>query len=669
MPNRLATETSPYLLQHADNPVDWWPWGEAALAEARTTGRPILLSVGYAACHWCHVMAHESFEDEATAAVMNRLYVNIKVDREERPDVDQIYMAALHALGEQGGWPLTMFLTPAGEPFWGGTYFPPVARYGRPGFVQVLEAVARTHAEDRDRVAHNATALRRHLEGLNAPAERAGALTPALLDEACRRLAGILDPVNGGLQGAPKFPQPTLLALLFRQAARTGEDALAAAACFALDRMSQGGLYDHVGGGYARYSVDERWLVPHFEKMLSDNGQLLSLLARAHRLTGETLFRARIVETVAWLMSTMRLPGGAFAASLDADTEGEEGLTYVWTEADIDGILEADSALFKSIYDVTPAGNWEGRTILNRLASGGLRDPETEAQLADAIDRLKAERDRRPQPGRDDKVLADWNGLVIRGLVDAGLALGRPDWIAEAADAYRFVLRDMADGDGRIAHAARAGRLVRPGFASDLAAMAVAAVALHQATFDPAYLADAARLLDALDRHHRVGDGLFYLSADDATDLLVRPKPVHDEATPNHHGLAAEASIDLHLLTGEARHLDRVDGILDAMAGPALTNVLGAASVLGAFARRLAMATVVVVGPDGAARATLVEAARAALPDAVLFASESTADLPPGHPAAGKDAGAAGAAAFVCRGGTCSLPVTRAADLTALAAG
>ncbi|WP_181703447.1 thioredoxin domain-containing protein [Chthonobacter albigriseus] len=656
--NRLADETSPYLLQHAGNPVDWYPWGTEAFEEARRSNRPVLLSVGYAACHWCHVMAHESFEDESVAAVMNRLFVNIKVDREERPDVDQIYMNALHALGEQGGWPLTMFLTPAGEPFWGGTYFPKTTRYGRPGFTQVLESISRIFHEEPEKVTANGTALSNHLQQLSAPSSPGPEPTPDLLEAACSRLVSLLDPVHGGLRGAPKFPQPTLLNLLLTQGLRTRSEPMLASVVFALERMSQGGIYDHVGGGFARYSVDDRWLVPHFEKMLYDNGQLLALLAHAEALSGAWPFRSRIEETIAWLGREMKVDGGGFAASLDADTEGHEGLTYVWTPDEIAEVLgEEDANLVFDAYDVSRTGNFEGRNILNRTLAPQ-RDGLTESRLSDALGRLLAARNRRPQPGRDDKVLADWNALVIRGLCAAGVALARPDWIARAETAYRFVMDVMADVDGRLAHATRAGRFTRPGLATDHAGMAAAAIALHQATFRPEFIDEAEALLAILDRHYAATDGLFHLSADDVADLIVRPKSIHDEATPNANGLAARASLDLYLLTGRQRHLDRADAIFRAAGAEIARNIVGAASTLEAFARRLDMASVVVVGPPGEERDLLVAAARRLQPTAVLFVSESTDGLGPVHPASGKAAVDGVPAAYVCKGATCSLPVT-----------
>ena len=367
--NRLSAETSPYLLQHKDNPVHWRAWGPAALAEAKATGKPILLSVGYAACHWCHVMAHESFEDEATAAVMNELFVNIKVDREERPDVDAIYMGALHELGEQGGWPLTMFLTSDAEPFWGGTYFPKEARYGRPSFVRVLNEVARIYRDEQDKVRQNADVLKDRLK----PQRRhdAGAPPPeAMLAELAPRLVQAVDPMHGGIRGAPKFPQPQFFGLLWRAGLRFGLPHPLEAVDLTLTQIAQGGIYDHLGGGFARYSVDEKWLVPHFEKMLYDNAQLIEMMTQAWRERKSPLYAQRVEETIAWLMREMVVEGGGFASSLDADSEGEEGKFYVWSLAEIGDVLgETDAGVFAEIYGVTAQGNFEGHNILNRLDS------------------------------------------------------------------------------------------------------------------------------------------------------------------------------------------------------------------------------------------------------------------------------------------------------------
>ena len=511
--NELALAASPYLLQHKDNPVHWRMWGVAALEEAKRLDKPILLSVGYAACHWCHVMAHESFEDAEVAAVMNELFVSIKVDREERPDVDQVYMSALHALGQPGGWPLTMFLTPAGEPFWGGTYFPKEARYGRPGFVNVLRQVARAYRADPESVAKNTQALRQAI--LEAkPAASQGEITPAALDRFAERLAAAMDPVNGGLNGAPKFPNPPLLEFLWRHGARRGDPTSREAFLLALRRMCQGGIHDQLGGGFARYSVDERWLVPHFEKMLYDNAQLIELLALAWRETGEPIFEAALRDTVAWLRREMCNKGGAFCASLDADSEGVEGKFYVWTRGEIDEVLgPQDAAFFAGHYDVGTAGNWldehhgEPVIILNRL-----RAPQAtavdELRLAALRSRLLERRGRRVRPGLDDKILADWNGLAIAALVNAAVTFGEPAWIEMARRAFDFIASTMLrsiDGESRLGHAWRDGTLVFPGMASDYAAMMVAALALAEAGSgsDAEGLCELARrFAQALDAHH-----------------------------------------------------------------------------------------------------------------------------------------------------------------------
>src|SRR5256885_4660028 len=474
--NRLSAATSPYLLQHQHNPVDWREWGPEALDEAKRLNKPILLSVGYAACHWCHVMAHESFEDEATAAVMNALFVNIKVDREERPDIDQIYMNALHLLGEQGGWPLTMFLTPQGEPVWGGTYFPKEARFGRAAFTDVLREIARLFREEPDRIGKNRDAL---MARLAEKARPEGKVMVGLseLDRVASGIARAIDTQNGGLRGAPKFPQCALFELLWRAgerapteegATRTGAPAFFSRVLLSLEHICEGGIYDHLGGGFSRYSVDERWLVPHFEKMLYDNAQLLELLALAHARTGHPLFRQRATETVGWLKREMTTPEGAFSASLDADSEGEEGKFYVWSQAEIVEALGAENAaLFVQHYDVTEGGNFEGQNILNRL-NKLLRSADDEAKLSMLRDQLLTLRSKRLRPGLDDKVLADWNGLMIAALANAGTMLAEPSWVEMATRAFDFIVRSMTRDD-RLGHSWPAGRLLSPGPASDFA--------------------------------------------------------------------------------------------------------------------------------------------------------------------------------------------------------
>jgi uncharacterized protein len=662
--NRLARETSPYLLQHKHNPVAWWPWGPDALAEAQRTGKPILLSVGYAACHWCHVMAHESFEDEGTAAVMNELFVNIKVDREERPDIDQIYMAALHHLGEHGGWPLTMFLTPKGEPVWGGTYFPPTARYGRPGFVDVLREVARLFREEPQKIGQNRDALMERLAERARPAGRV-VVGAAELDQLARQIAGAFDPTHGGLRGAPKFPNAALYELCWRAGLRhplpqTGEGregAFFKLIEHTLERICEGGIYDHLGGGFSRYSVDERWLVPHFEKMLYDNAQLLELLALAHERSGNPLFRQRAAETVEWLRREMTTGEGAFCASLDADSEGEEGKFYVWSHAEIVQALgEDDAAFFVQHYDVTAGGNFEGHNILNRL-NGLPRSKEDEARLGMLREKLLVVRSKRVRPGLDDKVLADWNGLMIAALVHAGTMLGEPGWIAMAARAFDFIVRSMTRGD-RLGHSWRDGRLLFPGLASDFAAMIRAALALYEATGQAGYLDRALAWQRAFDAHYaNPQTGGYFLTAADAEGLVVRPGSTSDDATPNPNALAAQNLVRLAALAGDAQWREKADRLIEGVLAAAGDNLLSHAALLNAVDLRMNAAEVVVTGPDHARFA----AAALALPflNRIVLRAPSAAALPVNHPAQAKLAAGPASAAFVCMGETCSLPVTQ----------
>jgi len=655
--NRLARETSPYLLQHQHNPVDWWPWGPEALAEAKRTGKPILLSVGYAACHWCHVMAHESFEDAATAAVMNELFVNIKVDREERPDIDQIYMAALHHLGEQGGWPLTMFLTPDGEPIWGGTYFPNTSRYGRPAFADVLREVARLFREEPEKIEQNRAAL---MARLAATARQGGAVTIGIaeLDNAARQLGGIIDPVNGGTRGAPKFPQAALFELLWRAGLRTGEARYFAAVEITLDHICEGGIYDHLGGGFSRYSVDERWLVPHFEKMLYDNAQLLELLAIAHLRTGKPLYRQRALETVDWLNREMTTAEGVFAASLDADSEGEEGKFYIWSYDEVVAALgDEDGAFFARHYDVTPGGNFEGHNILNRLKNLP-RSMDDEDRLAMLRKKLFIVRSKRVRPGLDDKVLADWNGLMIAALTNAGLMLGEPSWLAMAKRAFTFIAGAMTRGD-RLGHSWRQSQLKFPGLACDFAAMIRAALALYEATGQQSYLDQALTWQQALDRNYGNAEtGAYYLTAADAEGLVIRPASTADEATPNHNAVAAQNLVRLGVLAGDDRFRDRADRVIAAVAPQAVENLYMHMALMNAVDLRLRAAEIVVTG-EGAPADTLLAAARALPPlNRIVLQARSAKTLPPGHPARAKLSAAAEPQAFVCVGETCSLPVT-----------
>jgi hypothetical protein len=673
--NLLARETSPYLRQHKDNPVHWRPWGPEALAEAKHAGKPILLSVGYAACHWCHVMAHESFENEAIANVMNELFVNIKVDREERPDVDAIYQSALALLGEHGGWPLTMFLTPDGEPFWGGTYFPATARYGRPGFPDVLRSIAETYRTAPDKVAKNVSALKDALANLAKP-EGGGRLTPGTLDSVAGFAIRMIDPLHGGTVGAPKFPQAAFFRFLWRAFRRTGSPLFREAVTVTLDNICQGGIYDHLGGGFARYSTDEAWLVPHFEKMLYDNALLVELMTDVWQHTRKPLYAERVRETIAWALSDMKVGergdgAFAFASALDADSEGEEGKYYVWREEEIDAILDADSRVFKEHYDVTPHGNWEGLTILNRDVARGLGSDELERKLAECRAKLLVERAKRVPPGRDDKALADWNGLMIAAFAHAGAAFGEPKWIQIAQDVFRFVAETM-NADGRLRHTWCLGEARHPAVLDDYANMGRAALMLYEVTGMRAYLAQAEAWVAVADEHYwdSAGGG-YFLSADDTTDVIHRAKTVHDNATPNGNGTMAEVLARLYYLTGDAAYRTRADELIRTFASDKVQALVGSPSLLMGYEVLESAVQTVIVGPSGDARTrTLCEAAfQASQPNRVLIQIAPGASLPAGHPAAGKGLVDGRPTAYVCVGPTCGLPVTEPEDLRERLAG
>ena len=672
--NRLAGATSPYLLQHRHNPVDWWQWGPEALETAKRANKPILLSVGYAACHWCHVMAHESFEDEATAKVMNELFVNIKVDREERPDIDQIYMQALHLMGEHGGWPMTMFLTPTGEPVWGGTYFPKESRYGRPAFVDVLREVARLFKEEPAKIEQNRAAM---LAQLSEKARPQGKVTIGLkeLDGAAKQIGNAFDTVHGGLGGAPKFPQPMILEFLWRAGLRTGDPLFFQTVEHSLVHMCEGGIYDHLGGGFSRYSVDAEWLVPHFEKMLYDNAQLLELLALAWQHSGTTLFAERARETVGWLQREMVTAEGAFSASLDADSEGEEGKFYVWSLAEIEAVLGPDAADFAVQYDATPGGNFEGHNILNKLkhlprsmsegwetAFAAERDPEAAARLSMLRGKLLKERDKRIRPGLDDKVLADWNGLMIAALVNASVILDEPSWLWMARRAFDFIAQHMTR-DGQLGHSWRAEQLLLPGMASDYAAMIRAALALYEATGEHALLDQALTWQHQLDAHYADHDsGGYYLTADDAGDLVVRPHSTSDDATPNANSVAAGNLVRLAALTGDDQWREKADRLIEGIISAQPRNLFGHVALLNALDLRLRGAEIVATGPD--AEAFAQAALKLPYPDRIVLRAPNAEALPASHPAQEKLKAVSGSAAFVCVGETCSLPVSAPDQIT-----
>ncbi len=657
MPNMLHTASSLYLQQHQDNPVNWQVWGPAALAEAKSRNLPILLSIGYAACHWCHVMAHESFEDPRVAALMNAHFINIKVDREERPEIDQIFMTALHAMGEPGGWPLTMFLTPSGEPFWGGTYFPPTPRFGRPSFTQVLEALAQAWETDRPRIEQTVASMHRALAA-NAAARPGDVPGPQMLDRIRAQYLTGMDWRQGGLGQAPKFPNAPAFRFLWQEAFRTGDAKAAEAVHLLLTAMSQGGIYDHLGGGYARYATDNAWLIPHFEKMLYDNALLLDLLSMAHAQTPNPLYAARARETVTWMLRDMTTQG-AFAAAEDADSEGEEGKFYVWTADEIRDVLGPETPFFAEHYSLPEHGNWEGKIILERKTPLQIEATETSLSTCRAL--LFTRRLTRTRPARDDKILADWNALAIAALVRASAVFEQPTWLAQAETVFDFILTKMGTPDGRIAHAWRHGKISAAGLLEDQAAMLRAALSLYEATGNATRLAQATRILAATEQKFADGAGAFYMAAEDATDIpALRSRNVMDGPTPSGIGLMAENYARLYHLTGNPTYRAKAEAVLATYGAGA--DLLANSPVLLAASDLLENATcIVLTGGD----TELAQAALAAPdPAVVVLQVQDAATLPPTHPAYGKPSQSP--AAFVCQGQSCALPVTTPGALRAL---
>jgi uncharacterized protein YyaL (SSP411 family) len=558
--NRLANESSLYLRQHANNPVDWYPWGPEALARARQLDRPIFLSVGYSACHWCHVMEHESFEDAGIAAFLNDHFVSIKIDREERPDLDAIYMAAVQALNKgQGGWPMSVFLTPDLKPFYAGTYFPPEGRYGRPGFRQVLAAVDQAWRDRRAAVAHSAEQITDHLRAHGELQPKPGELGPDLLRGAVRRLRQVFDSTNGGFGFAPKFPHAMDVRALLRAWKRFGADDALDMARLTLDKMARGGIYDHLGGGFHRYSVDAFWLVPHFEKMLYDNALLTSAYLEAFQATADPFYRRVATETLDYVLREMTGPSGGFYSTEDADSEGEEGKFYVWTKAEIDRVLGPELAdLFEDVYDVTEDGNWEGHTILHRARTddqearlhkidvGDLR-----AKLAAARAKLAAARAGRVRPGRDEKILTAWNGIMIAAFAQAGAVLDEPRYTEAAARAADFLLRRLRTPEGRLLRTCGEDAPAKlSGYLEDYSFLIDALVSVYEATFEPRWLTAATALADVMvAEFHDPKEGGFFFTGVHHEELITRTKDQHDGSTPSGNAMAVTALLRLAKLT------------------------------------------------------------------------------------------------------------------------
>ena len=684
--NRLADAASPYLRQHADNPVDWYEWGEEAFARARETDRPVFLSVGYSACHWCHVMAHESFEDDGVARRLNADFVAIKVDREERPDVDAVYMNAVQALTGRGGWPMSVFLTPDGQPFFGGTYWPRDDRGGMPGFLRVLASVAELWRSQRDRVDTAGDQLTERLRAVAAAPPAGGAITPAVAATAADAVVAEWDRHEGGFGSAPKFPQAMTLDFLLAHAVRTGHAEALEAATHTLTAMSRGGIYDHVGGGFARYATDRRWLVPHFEKMLYDNALLLRTYTHAAQVTGDPRYRRVAAETVAWMLSDLRHDGGGFACALDADSEGQEGKYYVWTAHEFDAVVRgagSDPETWRQRWGVTRRGNVDdphghipqGTSIVHEAQPL----PE-EAEVLAERDRVRAAladvRGRRVPPGLDEKVLVSWNALALGALAEAGAALGRPDWIDAATRTAEFLTTALVADDGRLWHrwtpAHGAGVAA---FGEDVAFLAQGLLDLYEAGHDPRWLTWARRLADDADNRFRdPDDGTYFMVAEDGEQLIARPRELLDNAVPATSSVMTDVHLRLAALTGDQTHVDRAEQTIATLAGTVTRVPTAFGALLGAIERRLGQQTeVAVVGPPSPERDALTAVYRRTWrPSAVLAV---------GAPADAQEAGTDGAdhphadehavpllagrslrdgrpTAYVCQQFVCAQPVT-----------
>jgi hypothetical protein len=653
--NRLAAETSPYLLQHAANPVHWQPWDEQSLDQARRENRPILLSIGCSACHWCHVMAHESFEDAGVAAVMNSLFVNIKVDREERPDLDQIYQTAHQMLTQRsGGWPLTMFLTPDGTPFFGGTYFPKVPRYGLPGFADLCQRVAKSFAERRDEIDTQNAALRRALASTVPGATGSGDFDAAPLAAAVSAMARNFDHVYGGFGGAPKFPHPTDLAFLLRRA----DEESRRMALTTLTRMSEGGIYDQIGGGFSRYSVDERWEIPHFEKMLYDNGPLLGLCADAWAQTGDPLYARVAEETATWALRDMQSAEGGYYSSLDADSEGEEGKYYVWDRAEVERLLTPqESALAARRWGFAEPPNFEGHHWHARIA-GDLGAAEIPL-LAAARRKLFAAREQRIRPGRDDKILTSWNGLMIEGMAHAARVFEREEWLASAQRAIDFIRRTMWR-DGRLLATARDGRAHLDAYLDDHAFLLAALLELMQAEFRHEDLAFAVELADTLlARFEDREAGGFFFTAHEHETLIHRPKSGHDNATPAGNGIAAVALQRLGHLLGETRYLAAAEKTLRLFWPQIRRSPAGFGSLLLALEEALTPPDIVILRGPAASMAAARRLLGARAQRLVLALPNGIRDLPPTLAKTECDH----VNAWVCSGVKCSAPTANLESL------
>ncbi len=674
MPNRLANETSPYLLQHADNPVDWYPWGEEALQKAKAEDKPIFLSIGYSACHWCHVMAHESFEDEEVAAILNEHFVSIKVDREERPDLDRIYMNAVQAMTGSGGWPMSVFLTPEGQPFYGGTYFPPTPRYGMPSFTQVLAAVADGWQNRRQELVESGQRLVAALEQQSAIGQdvKREDLKPETVESAFQNLQRGFDRVHGGWGDAPKFPQPMALEFLLRYHHVTGNSRALQMVSQTLEAMARGGMYDQLGGGFHRYSVDDHWLVPHFEKMLYDNAQLARVYLHAWQVTGEPFYRTITEEILDYVVREMTGPAGGFYSTQDADSEGEEGKFFVWTQDEIRDLLgaarlgspQAGADTFMAAYGVTERGNFEGRNILELVG-----DMNQRAELAEARRKLFAAREQRVHPGRDEKALTSWNGLMLAAFAEAARALNRDDYRQVAERNADFLLRELRNSEGRLWHTWKAGVAKINGYLEDYTYLIEGLLELYQTTFDPRWYQAARELAEGMIEHFSAPDGGFFDTSDDHETLITRPRELQDSAVPSGNAMAALVLLRLAGLAVEPRYAELAEAALGPMQPLLAQYPLGFAQWLIALDYALSHPReIAIVGDPQASdtRALLEVCTTGYRPHQIvaLGAPDTEASAVPLLQNRGQIEGRA--TAYVCVDFTCRAPVSDPAALQAL---
>ncbi|HTP78486.1 MAG TPA: thioredoxin domain-containing protein [Rhizomicrobium sp.] len=665
--NRLAQESSPYLLLHKDDPVDWYPWGPEALAAAEAQNKPILLSIGYTACHWCHVMAKESFADAETAALMNASFINIKVDREERPDIDQLYQAAANTLGNSGGWPLTMFLTPRAAPYFAGTFFPIEERLGQPAFKKVLADLAKAYGEQSEQVAQTATAVTTQLTNLWNRDMR-GPVDANILDTGALRIGQRYDIFFGGQTSGMKFPSVTSLEVLWRAFLRTGMPQFLQLTSVTLDNILLGGLYDHIGGGFARYCSDERWLVPQFEKMLNDNAMLLEFMTGVWQFNRNALCRSRIEDTVAFLLRDMR-NGDAFSTSIDAESDGEEGKYYLWSEAEIDAALMGTFvAKFKTVYNVVREGRYQGKNVLQRLGSPAPfpQSEADEALLAKQREMLLAVRQQRHAPAVDTKIIADWNGLAIAALANAGAVFQKGDWTTAAIKAFDFIVKALGDGD-RLYHSWCNGKRGAQGFADDYANMARAALILYETVGEKRYLDRAKAWVRTLNEHFwDTANGGYFFTPDDAQPLIVRARMVFDQPSPSANGTMLQVLARLVMITGQKEYSERVNAMLAGFAGEAARAWQSMPSFFNGLEYAATDLHLIVVGPLNNPKTHELSAAilGRALPNRCLSVIAPEEQFPEGHPMRGKGMQNGQPTAYICQRQTVSAPITNPVTLS-----